>query len=79
MYIVVGLQCEWKRRGNNRVPYCDLDVYVDNRSKYIAKKYRVHSERNNSPTVATAVMNSELQQNEANIENIQFIESLKSR
>ena len=45
--------------------------------KYIVKKYRVHSERNNSPTVVTAVINIELQQNKADAINIQFIENLK--
>ena len=63
----------------NGVPYCDLDVYVDNIGKYIVKKYRVHSERNNSPTVVTAVINIELQQNKADTKNIQFIENLKPR
>ena len=64
-------------REKNRVPYCDLDVYVDNIGKYIVKKYRVHSERNNSPTVVTPVINIELQQNEADTKDIQFIENLK--
>ena len=36
-------------REKNGVSYCDLDVHVS--SKCIVKKYRVHSERNNSPTV----------------------------
>ena len=66
-------------RQKNGVPYCDLDVYVDNVGKYIVKKYRVHSERNNSPTVVTAVINIELQQNKADTKNIQFIENLKPR
>ena len=43
---------------------CDLDVYVDNIGKYIVKNYRVHSERNNSPNVITAVINIELQKEE---------------
>ena len=64
-------------REKNGVPYCDLDVYVDNIGKYIVKKYRVHSERNNSPTVVTAVINIELQQNKDNAKDIQFIENLK--
>ena len=54
-----------------------MDVYVDNVGKYIVKKYRVHSERNNSPTVVSAVINIELQQNEASTKNIEFIENLK--
>ena len=66
-------------REKNRVPYCDLDVYVDNTDKYIVKKYRAHSERNNSPTAVTAVINIELQQNKADTKNIQFIENLKPR
>ena len=66
-------------REKNGVPYCDLDVYVDNIGKYIVKKYRVHSERNNSPTVVTAVINIELQQKKADAKNIQFIENLKPR
>ena len=66
-------------REKNRVPYCNLDVYVDNIGKHIIKKYRVHSERNNSPTVVTAVINIELQQNKDNAKNIQFIENLKPR
>ena len=70
---------QWKRKRKNGVPYCDLDVYVDNIGKYIVKKYRVHSERNNSPTVVTAVINIELQQNKADAKNIQFIENLKPR
>ena len=69
----------WKRKRKNGVPYCDLDVYVDNIGKYIVKKYRVHSERNNSPTVVTAVINIELQQKKADAKNIQFIENLKPR
>ena len=70
---------QWKRKRKNGVPYCDLDVYVDNIGKYIVKKYRVHSERNNSPTVVTAVINIELQQKKADAKNIQFIENLKPR
>ena len=66
-------------RETNGVPYCDLDVYVDNIGKYIVKKYRVHSERNNSPTVVTAVINIELQQNKGDTKNIQFIENLQPR
>ena len=66
-----------KWMNKNGIPYCDLDVYVDNIGKYIVKTYRVHSERNNSPTVVTTVINIELQQNEADTENIQFIENLK--
>ena len=54
-----------------------MDVYVDNIGKYIIKKCRVHSERNNSPTVVTAVINIELQQNKADAKNIKFIENLK--
>ena len=65
------------RRKKNGVPYFDLDVYVHNIGKYIIKKYRVHSERNNSPTVVTAVINIELQQNKADAKNIQFMENLK--
>ena len=65
------------RREKNGVPYCDLDVCIDNIGKYIIKKYRVHSERNNSPTVVTAVINIELQQNKADAKNIQFMENLK--
>lgn len=61
----------------NRVLSCDLDVYVDNIGKYIVKKYIVHSERNNSPTAVTAIINIELQQNEGDTKNIQFIENLK--
>ena len=38
----------------------------------------MHSERNNSPTVVTAVINIELQQNKADVKN-QFIENLKPR
>ena len=45
--------------------------------KYIVKKYQVHSETNNSPTVVTAVINIELQQNKADAINTQFIENLK--
>ena len=56
-----------------------MDVYVDNTDKYIVKKYRAHSERNNSPTAVTAVINIELQQNKADTRNIQFIENLKPR
>ena len=70
---------QWKQKRKNGVPYCDLDVYVDNIGKYIVKKYRVHSERNNSPTVVTAVINIELQQKKADAKNIQFIENLKPR
>ena len=39
----------------------------------------MHIERNNSPTVVTAVINIELQQNKAGAKNIQFIENLKPR
>ena len=56
---------------------CDLGVYVDNTGKFIIKRYIVHSDRNNSPTVVTAVINIELQQNEAGNKNISFIENLK--
>ena len=49
---------------------CDLDVYVDNTGKFIIKRYIVHSDRNNSPTVVTAVINIELQENEAGTTNI---------
>ena len=64
---------QWKRKRKKRVPYYDLDVYVDNIGKYIFKKYSVHSERNNSPVVVMAVLNIELQQNKADTKNIQFI------
>ena len=60
-------------------PLLWFGCYVDNIGKYIVKKYRVHSERNNSPTVVTAVINIELQQNKADAKNIQFIENLKPR
>ena len=66
------------RREKNRIPYCDLDVYVDI-GKYIVKKCRVHSERINSPTVVTAVINIEPQQNKGDTKNIQFIENLQPR
>ena len=59
------------------VPNCDLDVYVDNIRKYIVKNYRVHNERNNSPSVITVVINIELQEEVNNKENIQYIENLK--
>ena len=53
------------------------DVYVSNIGKHIVKKQRLHSEINNSPTVVTAVVNIELQQNEIDTKNIQFNENLK--
>ena len=61
----------------NSDPSCDFDVYVNNIGKHIVKKHRLHSERNNSPTVVTAVTNIELQQNEIDTKNIQFNENLK--
>ena len=61
----------------NSVRSCDLGVYVNNIGKHIVKKQRLHSERNNSPTVVTAVINIKLQQNEIDTKNIQFNENLK--